>query len=177
MRDYYLDLEIKRTASPDEIRQAYYRLAKIYHPDNTENLKLDPDTALKFQRIKEAYDNLSDPQKRSDYDHQLSAQVKVASSGKAVVEAGKQMASALDKFLSNERVSNRVGSMAKNLSLQSNPFGGRDISDFLPNQPNLNKPPIEKEHKHLYTETDKGNLVCACGKELSKKKPSRKKKD
>jgi len=59
--DYYKILEISKNASPDEIKRAYRRLAQQYHPDKGG----DPE---KFKEVNEAYQVLSDPQKRSQYD-------------------------------------------------------------------------------------------------------------
>ncbi len=64
-RDYYEVLGLERGASPDEVKKAYRRLAKQYHPDFNKD---DAETAGKFNEIKEAYDVLSDPQKRDQYD-------------------------------------------------------------------------------------------------------------
>lgn len=59
--DYYQILGVPRTASPDEIKKAYKKLAMKHHPDR------GGDTA-KFQEISLAYDVLSDPQKKAQYD-------------------------------------------------------------------------------------------------------------
>jgi len=64
-RDYYEALGIERGASAEEIKKAYRRLAKQYHPDFNKD---DNETEKKFREIKEAYDVLSDPQKREQYD-------------------------------------------------------------------------------------------------------------
>ncbi len=63
-RDYYEILGISRTASDEEIKRAYYRLARQYHPDVS---KEDGATA-RFKEINEAYQILSDSEKRSLYD-------------------------------------------------------------------------------------------------------------
>ena len=65
MKDYYKLLELKELASESEIKKAYHRLAKIYHPDKNENPKLAED---KFKEINEAYNVLSNPVKKSQYD-------------------------------------------------------------------------------------------------------------
>jgi molecular chaperone DnaJ len=63
-RDYYEVLGVGRTASADEIKKAYRRLARQYHPD----LNKEADAESKFKEINEAYEVLSDTDKRSMYD-------------------------------------------------------------------------------------------------------------
>ena len=63
--DYYELLGVPRNASDSDIKKSFRRLAMKYHPDrNTGN----PDAEEKFKKIKEAYEVLSDPKKRSAYD-------------------------------------------------------------------------------------------------------------
>jgi molecular chaperone DnaJ len=63
-RDYYDVLGVGRQASSDEIKKAYRRLAREYHPDVNKNL----DAEARFKEINEAYEVLSDEQKRAAYD-------------------------------------------------------------------------------------------------------------
>ena len=60
--DPYKLLQVDRNATAKEIKIAYFRQAKIYHPD------VNPNGKVKFQQIAEAYDLLSDPIKRKEYD-------------------------------------------------------------------------------------------------------------
>ena len=63
-KDYYDVLGVSRDATQDEIRRAYRRLAREYHPD----LNSDPDAEERFKELGEANEVLSDPEKRSRYD-------------------------------------------------------------------------------------------------------------
>jgi curved DNA-binding protein CbpA len=64
LKDYYTILELPPSASVDEIKRAYRRLAHIYHPDKKGN---DPYAAAQFTEIKEAYETLTHPVKRDQY--------------------------------------------------------------------------------------------------------------
>ena len=63
-RDYYEVLGLSKGASEDDIKKAYRKLAKQYHPD----INKAPDAEAKFKEINEAYEVLSDSQKRATYD-------------------------------------------------------------------------------------------------------------
>src|SRR5690554_6759542 len=63
--DYYQLLGVPRNASDSEIKKSFRRLAMKYHPDRNRD---NPGAEEQFKKIKEAYDVLSDPKKRSAYD-------------------------------------------------------------------------------------------------------------
>ena len=65
-RDYYEVLGVGRSASDEEIKKAYRKLALKFHPDKNAE---DKSAEEKFKEIGEAYEALSDPQKRASYDH------------------------------------------------------------------------------------------------------------
>lgn len=63
-KDYYATLGVVRTASGDEIKRAYRKLARKYHPD----VSKEPGAEEKFKEVSEAYETLHDPEKRAAYD-------------------------------------------------------------------------------------------------------------
>jgi len=68
MKSFYEILGVKDTASINEIKKAYHAKAKQYHPDlNPDNKEAESN----FKKVAEAYEFLSDPEKRKEYDFRL----------------------------------------------------------------------------------------------------------
>jgi DnaJ-class molecular chaperone len=68
-RDYYKTLGVDRKATPEQIKSAFRKQARKYHPDTN---KGDADSEKKFKELSEAYDILGDPKKRAEYDNPIS---------------------------------------------------------------------------------------------------------
>ena len=66
MKDYYEALGVGRDATPEEIKNAFRRLARETHPDANPD---DPSAEERFREVAEAYEVLSDPQRKARYDH------------------------------------------------------------------------------------------------------------
>jgi curved DNA-binding protein len=63
-KDYYAALGVERTASPDQIKAAYRKLARKFHPD----VSKEKNAEERFKEVSEAYETLKDPEKRAAYD-------------------------------------------------------------------------------------------------------------
>src|SRR5580700_8651407 len=85
--DYYKILGVNKTATQDEIKAAYRKLARKHHPDLNPN---DKEANKKFQQINEANEVLSDPEKRKKYDQYGKDWVHADAFEKAQQESGGQ---------------------------------------------------------------------------------------
>jgi curved DNA-binding protein len=107
-KDYYETLDVTRTASPEDIKKAFRKLARLYHPDVAKNKST---AEAKFKEINEAYEVLSDPDKRRRYD-ELGANWQDGNSGPA--QSGMRRG--------------RAGSTTADPDFE---FGGTGFSDFF----------------------------------------------
>ncbi|MBS1646361.1 MAG: J domain-containing protein [Bacteroidetes bacterium] len=82
--DFYHILQISATATQADIKAAYRRLAKLYHPDK------NPLAEEKFKQIKEAYETLIDPAKRKKYDYKKNYQTHTSVATSRAPSAKKQ---------------------------------------------------------------------------------------
>jgi DnaJ-class molecular chaperone len=86
-KDYYALLGITKGATEAEVKKGYKKMAMKYHPDKNKN---DPTAVEKFKEVAEAYDVLSDKQKRAIYDQYGEEGLKGAPQGSPAEEAGAQ---------------------------------------------------------------------------------------
>lgn len=70
--DYYRVLGVTRTANADELKQAFRKLARKYHPD----LSREPDAESRMKEVNEAFATLSDPERRAAYDRAVNGQTR-----------------------------------------------------------------------------------------------------
>lgn len=102
-KDFYATLGVSKSASKDEIKSAYRKLAKKYHPD----INKEPGAEEKFKEVQEAYDILYDDQKRQTYDQ----------FGSAAFEQGSSMGGQGNPFAGG--------------GFSSQGFGGVDLGDIF----------------------------------------------
>ena len=117
-KDYYKSLGVSKTATADEIRKAFRKLAKQYHPDANPNNKAAED---KFKEVSEANEVLSDPEKRKQYDT-------LGSDWQRYEQGGAQQDGGFDwgKYQQNQ------GRGRQSYS-EEDMFGGGGFSDFFEN--------------------------------------------
>jgi DnaJ-class molecular chaperone len=106
LKDYYKILEIKQSATLDEIKKAYRTLSKRYHPDMNKN------GVEQFKSINEANSVLSDPAKRKVYDAQYSVHFNTKNSPQSTPSKSTQTTS-------NSSTSNKVTTQGKSSSSSS----------------------------------------------------------
>ena len=101
-RDYYEVLGVSKGASDDEIKKAFRKMSKKYHPDLNPNNK---EAEKKFKEVNEAYQVLSDPEKKSKYDHSDTQVLTRTSERAAVALTAAVLTLAIYSAISSEAVS------------------------------------------------------------------------
>src|SRR4051794_3546446 len=114
-RDYYEVLGVPRDSNAEDVRRAYRKLARRYHPD----VNKEADAEDRFKEVSEAYEVLSDPEKRERYDR-LGANWK----------AGEDVSGAAG-FGGSEGFGSNGGFGDVRVDFGGGDFGGRDFSDFF----------------------------------------------
>jgi len=111
--DYYQTLGVAKTASDKDIKNAYRKLARKYHPDLNPN---DAEANKKFQQLNEANEVLSDPEKRKKYDQ---------------YGENWQHGEEYEKYTRQQQQSRSHGSYTGGQASSFEGFGGDDFSDFF----------------------------------------------
>jgi curved DNA-binding protein len=119
-KDYYKTLGVDRDASEADLKKAFRKLARQYHPDHA--ARDNPDAEAKFKEINEAYEVLSDPEKRRKYDT-LGANWQQAGAGRSAHPAG-GMPEGWEEVFAGSGARGGSGGFSFN-------FGGTGFSDFF----------------------------------------------
>ena len=125
MADFYNTLGVQRTASDDEIKKAYRKLAMTYHPDRNNGSR---EAEEKFKEITEAYDVLRDANKRAMYDRYGEAGLRGGAGGFHHVD----LAEALNIFMRDLGGMSGFGDLFGGGGAQSGPRTGSDIRITMP---------------------------------------------
>jgi DnaJ-class molecular chaperone len=129
VKDFYKVLGVAESASPDEIKKAYRKLAKKYHPDVTGG---DKAKAEKFKELTEANETLSDPKKRAVYDEQRRNPFAGAHFGGGQPGAGGPgMNVDIEELLRNMGARGGGGRRVRVDPGAGNPFGGSGFGDIF----------------------------------------------
>jgi curved DNA-binding protein len=118
-QDYYKILGVERAATADQIKTAYRRLARKYHPD----VSKEPNAEARFKEVQEAYEVLRDPEKRTAYD-QLGSQWKSGEQFRPPPDWG-------SGFEFSGRPGGRGRARASAGNGEEGSFSGEDFSDFF----------------------------------------------
>jgi curved DNA-binding protein len=122
-KDYYNILGVDKNASTDEIKKAYRKLARKYHPDTNK----DKDAEDKFKEISEAYDVLNDKDKRNKYDNLGNSYTKFKTTGGNPTDFQWN-----DWFSENFKKQQNTGTNSKTRNTVSDFFNsGGGVSDFF----------------------------------------------
>ena len=136
--DYYKILGVDKTIPQKDVKKAYLKRAKQFHPDLHPD---DPKAKAKFQALNEAYDVLGDPEKRKKYDQYGEQWKQVDQMGGGFGGGGAQGGSPFDGF----DFSNFKGGGSKFSSFFEDLFGGGFQSPFSDFKVNMNRGPQDSQ--------------------------------
>lgn len=125
-KDHYHELGLQPDASVDEIRSAYRRLAKKYHPDRHHG---DPKATERFQRIGEAYRVLSDRGRRMEYHRRAGIRIQWRAAETATRRAAKKKTAVRFADVLKRALKTGLGTFARDLGAQ--PAAGGDVNAEL----------------------------------------------
>jgi len=120
-RDYYKILGVERSATADQVKTAYRRLARKYHPD----VSKEPDAEARFKEMQEAYEVLRDPEKRAAYD-QLGSEWKSGQSFHPPPDWGSGF-----EFSGRPAGAGRAGRRQAGATSGAGAYAEEDFSDFF----------------------------------------------
>jgi curved DNA-binding protein len=120
-RDYYKILGVERSATADQIKSAYRRLARKFHPD----VSKEPDAEARFKEMQEAYEVLRDPEKRAAYD-QLGSEWKSGQSFHPPPDWGSGF-----EFSGRPAGAGRAGRRPAGATAGAGTYAEEDFSDFF----------------------------------------------
>ena len=131
MKDYYKILEINKSATEEEIKKAYRKLAMKYHPDKFANSSEEEKKKAeeKFKEIQEAYETLSNKKKKEIYDYQNSEEYKKNNRDNEFKNFASNFSSSNSSFEPNDFFSNFQGEDIFNnfFNFKGNPVFGEDL--------------------------------------------------
>lgn len=131
-RDYYHVLGVSRSASQDEIKKAYRRLALQWHPDRNQGDK-QKESERRFREIAEAHEVIGDPQKRKQYDMFGEAEAQHRPDGPTAPDFGSFAQHHMSNAEAHEMFRRMFQDLFRGAGAQGSPFSGYNIDDLLKN--------------------------------------------
>lgn len=139
MKNYYEELEVSRHASSEVINKAYKTLAKKYHPDSTkENKELAEE---RFKKISEAYETLSDSEKKQKYDEQLNITEPIIDINKynQLVKDNQVLSSEISRLKNNYNTNYNYSSTQNNNTYSTPQYTNSTVNNIKNTTPNMNR--------------------------------------
>ena len=139
MKNYYEELEVSRHASSEVINKAYKTLAKKYHPDSTkENKELAEE---RFKKISEAYETLSDSEKKKKYDEQLNITEPIIDINKynQLVKDNQVLSSEISRLKNNYNANYNYSSAQNNNTYSTSQYTSSTVNNIKNTPQNTNR--------------------------------------